>query len=234
MRTVWIWRGVALLLFLVGLGLIGARWMVLRNPPAVPFSGFTVSTPPAGGNSPIAAAFGDAQVDDAATLHLPPGNVYAQPGTWRTAGGEAFSLSSLQGRPAVVTFVYTACPDACPATLTELEQALALLPPALREDTARLALSFDPARDTPQALAALRDKLPLDGPRWRFLVPEASATLDALSPLFGFTYFRSGEEFAHTSMVGVIDADGHVTGRLTGNLADAQDLARRLQRVLTR
>ncbi|MBI3991809.1 MAG: SCO family protein [Candidatus Lambdaproteobacteria bacterium] len=232
MGKVWMWRGVALLLFLLGLGLIGARWMMLRTPAPVPISGFTVSAPAANNNSPIAAAFGDA--DDPAAANLPRGNVYALPGTWLTADGAEFSLATLRGRPAVVTFVYTTCPDACPAILAGMERAIALLPPALRDNTARLALSFDPVRDTPRALAAMRDKLPLDGPRWNFLVPRTTATLEALSPLFGFTYFQAGEEFAHTSLVGVVNADGQVTGRLTGNLADVQDLATRLQRVLTR
>ena len=65
--------------------------------------------------------------------------------------GQPFTLQSLRGKPSLLFFGFTHCPDVCPTTLFKLAQvkkAAAL--PGLQ-----IALiSVDPQRDTPQALAA--------------------------------------------------------------------------------
>jgi protein SCO1/2 len=64
--------------------------------------------------------------------------------------GRAFSLRDLQGRPTLVFFGFTHCPDVCPTTLVTLAKVrrLAALP-----DLRVLFVSVDPARDTPAVLA---------------------------------------------------------------------------------
>jgi len=43
------------------------------------------------------------------------------------ARGGTFDTRSLAGRPYLVTFLYTTCPDVCPMTLTDVHRALAKL-----------------------------------------------------------------------------------------------------------
>jgi protein SCO1/2 len=59
-------------------------------------------------------------------------------------------LRDLQGRPTLVFFGFTHCPDVCPTTLVTLAKVrrLAALP-----DLRVLFVSVDPARDTPAVLA---------------------------------------------------------------------------------
>ncbi len=62
----------------------------------------------------------------------------------------------LRGKWSLLFFGYTHCPDVCPATLAELARAYELLAqePGVLEDTQFIFISVDPARDTPETLAA--------------------------------------------------------------------------------
>jgi protein SCO1 len=65
--------------------------------------------------------------------------------------GRSFSSSALVGRPYVIFFGFTHCPDICPTTLLEMSNHLA----ALGADADKLAVVFvtvDPERDTPELL----------------------------------------------------------------------------------
>jgi protein SCO1/2 len=95
-----------------------------------------------GGDAPRASAVrtsGEAQIGGPFTLtnHL----------------GEQVTDESFRGRPMLIYFGFTYCPDVCPASLQVMGAALDQLPP---EDAAKfqpLLISVDPERDTPDALA---------------------------------------------------------------------------------
>jgi cytochrome oxidase Cu insertion factor (SCO1/SenC/PrrC family) len=88
----------------------------------------------------------------------------------------------------VIAFVYKSCHDAegCPAALAflqELDRRLAG-DPAVAARVRLESVSFDPAHDTPEKLAELRELMAPRGD-WRFLVPASSADLGALLRDFG-------------------------------------------------
>ncbi|WP_262271445.1 MULTISPECIES: SCO family protein [Microvirga] len=65
--------------------------------------------------------------------------------------GRPFTEENLKGRPFVVFFGFTHCPEVCPTTLYDLTQDMAALGP----DADRLQAAFitvDPARDTPELM----------------------------------------------------------------------------------
>lgn len=66
--------------------------------------------------------------------------------------GAPFSLSDLRGRPALVFFGFTNCPDICPTTLGEFKRVKSLLGRDADEVTF-VFVSVDPQRDTPERLA---------------------------------------------------------------------------------
>lgn len=68
--------------------------------------------------------------------------------------GQPFSTSSLQGRWHILFFGFTACPDICPTTLSDMRRLLSRLPPETREQLQVVLVSADPARDTPEQLKA--------------------------------------------------------------------------------
>lgn len=61
--------------------------------------------------------------------------------------GKPISLAEFKGKPVVLTFLYTNCPDECPLTAEKLHATLQDLGNAA-PDVGILAVSTDPARDT--------------------------------------------------------------------------------------
>lgn len=66
--------------------------------------------------------------------------------------GRVVTLSSLRGKPVVLTFLYTHCPDTCPV-VTEKFAALTRRMGAGSSQVAFVAVSVDPERDTPERVA---------------------------------------------------------------------------------
>ena len=77
--------------------------------------------------------------------------------------GAAITDADIKGRPFLVFFGYTHCPDICPATLFEVSEVMR----ALGKDadrTGALFITVDPERDTP---AAMKDYLSSFDPHLR-------------------------------------------------------------------
>ena len=96
--------------------------------------------------------------------------------------GEAASLPGLgEGAVAFVSFVYLSCGETCPlatASLADLDGRIAG-DEATAGRVELVTVSFDPERDTPEAMARLRAGLHPKG-RWRFLTAEST---DAVAPV---------------------------------------------------
>jgi protein SCO1 len=72
--------------------------------------------------------------------------------TFTSSTGEPLSLHDLKGRPVLLFFGYTSCPDVCPTTLGEFKQVKQQLGDAA-EQVAFVFISVDAPRDTPETLA---------------------------------------------------------------------------------
>jgi protein SCO1/2 len=68
--------------------------------------------------------------------------------------GKPMTLSSQQGSVIVLSFLYTQCPDVCPLTAERFRQAQQKLTDDERGRTVFVAVSVDPAHDTPEAVQA--------------------------------------------------------------------------------
>jgi protein SCO1/2 len=68
--------------------------------------------------------------------------------------GKAMTLSSQQGSVIVLAFLYTQCPDVCPLTAEQFRQAQQKLTDDESVHTLFVAVSVDPAHDTPAAVQA--------------------------------------------------------------------------------
>jgi protein SCO1 len=120
----------------------------------------------------------------------------------------AVSERDVLGRPAVVFFGFTYCPDVCPTTLSSMTANLA----RLEGQADRIGVFFvtvDPERDTPEAL----DKyLSAFDPRIRGLTG-APAEIARLAKSLGIYYARApgtGASYSmdHTASVILLDAQG--------------------------
>jgi protein SCO1/2 len=117
-------------------------------------------------------------------------------------------LDAHRGERLVVSMFYGTCPAACPALIDDLSRVVADAP-----DTHVLLVSFDPARDTPDQLAALVRAHHLDD-RWT-LSSAADGDARMLASAIGFKYRRLPDGgFTHTTAVVALDGEGHVLARM--------------------
>lgn len=85
--------------------------------------------------------------------------------------GKPVTDQDLKGRPFLVFFGYTHCPDICPATLFEMSEVLRALGPDA-DQTAALFITVDPERDT---LKAMKDYASSFDPHLLALTGDAAA-----------------------------------------------------------
>ena len=122
--------------------------------------------------------------------------------------GKAVSDEDMKGRPFLVFFGFTHCPDVCPTTLFDMSQMLRALGP----DAGRIGVLFitvDPERDTP---AVLKDYLSNFDPHLLGLTGDPAAVNAALKafrvyakkvPLEGGDYTMD-----HIAVVYLMDKNG--------------------------
>ncbi len=98
--------------------------------------------------------------------------------------GKTRTLDDFKGKVVVMFFGYTQCPDVCPTTLTEMEQAMNLLGPQSNQVQV-LFVTVDPQRDT---AAILKQYVPAFDPRFLGLRPADDAALDKVTKDFKIYY----------------------------------------------
>jgi protein SCO1/2 len=77
-----------------------------------------------------------------------PAGVRAPDFALRDQRGRRVTMKEYRGRPVVVTFLYSHCHDTCPIQAQQIKGAL----DQLSHDVPALAISVDPARDTPKSV----------------------------------------------------------------------------------
>ena len=93
-----------------------------------------------------------------------PDRVVARPDFVLTdTSGERYDFAErTHGRPTLVYFGYTNCPDECPTAMATVATALRQVPPELREQTVVVFVGTDPERDTPGAVRRFLDQFDSD------------------------------------------------------------------------
>ena len=145
--------------------------------------------------------------------------------------GKEISDQDMKGRPFLVFFGYTHCPDVCPTTLFDVSQMLKKLGPDANK-TAVLFITVDPERDTQ---AVLKDYMSNFDPRLLGLTGDRQAIDAAIKEYRVYAKkvpLKDGDyAMDHTAMVYLMDKDGHFIAPFDMNRtadAEAADLRRYL------
>ncbi|GGX82387.1 SCO family protein [Streptomyces minutiscleroticus] len=103
------------------------------------------------GNTPVAEVSAEEGTTKAATVLDRP---FEKPDLVLTdTHGEKYDLrKETEGRPTLIYFGYTNCPDVCPLTMNNLAVAKKQLPKAEQDELRVVFVTTDPERDTPAAL----------------------------------------------------------------------------------
>jgi protein SCO1/2 len=121
--------------------------------------------------------------------------------------GQVVDSSGLDGKVTAVTFLDTQCTQACPVIASAVGRALDRLPDDERRDVVALALSVDPAEDTPESVGAFLERHRVRGDLRYLVAPE-----DELRPVwdaFGvMASADSGSDDLHSAPVRIFDREG--------------------------
>jgi protein SCO1/2 len=98
--------------------------------------------------------------------------------------GKVRTLADFKGKVVVMFFGYTQCPDVCPTTLTEMQQAMALMGPQSNKVQV-LFVTVDPERDTAEIL---KQYVPAFDSRFLGLRPADEAALEKVTKDFKIYY----------------------------------------------
>jgi protein SCO1/2 len=118
----------------------------------------------------------------------------------RDQDGERVTMAAYRGRPIAVTFVYSTCEDTCPALVDQVRGAL----DDTGLDVPLLAVSVDPANDTPERARRFLNERRMTG-RARFLL----GTRAELAPVWkGYGVQPQTDALEHSATVVLVDAQG--------------------------
>ena len=122
--------------------------------------------------------------------------------------GQIVTEKNLQGRPTLIFFGFTHCPDVCPTSLFEISEVLR----AMGKDADRVNayfISVDPERDTANTM---KDYLSSFDPHLKGLTGDADAVAKVIS---GFRVYakkvplKDGDyTMDHTALIYLMDRDG--------------------------
>ena len=81
-----------------------------------------------------------------------------------TTGASFDFTDATSGRPTLLFFGYTNCPDVCPTTMADVAVALRGIEPATAEQVQVVFVTTDPGTDTPEVLGEYLDRFDADLP----------------------------------------------------------------------
>lgn len=149
--------------------------------------------------------------------------------------GETVSEKSFAGKPMLLFFGYTYCPDVCPTELQVMAEALRQLGDKA-SDIQPILVSIDPARDTPQVLA---DYVANFGPQLVGLTgtpDQVKAMADAYRVFYAKVENKDDPQaylMDHSSIIYLMGADGKFLKHFTYS-TDAKALAEGIAAALGR
>ena len=137
--------------------------------------------------------------------------------------GQPVTDQDMKGRPFLVFFGYTHCPDVCPTTLFDISQVLQKLGRDA-DRTGAIFITVDPERDTP---TVLKDYLSNFDPRVRGLTGDANAVNAAIKAYRVYAKkvpLEHGDyTMDHTAIVYLMDKNGRFVAPF--NLKQTPDAA---------
>jgi protein SCO1/2 len=148
--------------------------------------------------------------------------------------GQPFTDRELRGKVAIVSFMFTSCPDVCPILTTQLAGLRTNLLPQ-RQHVQLVSISVDPEKDTPAALKDFAKKHGADYPDWRFLTGPLAKLRDVVVQGFKQSLDRgdgSPSSIMHGSHIVLVDRKGMIRGFYRSDEQGFLLIARDARRVI--
>jgi protein SCO1/2 len=139
--------------------------------------------------------------------------------------GQTVTEASLRGRPTLIFFGFTHCPDVCPTSLSEISQVLQ----AMGADADRVNayfISVDPERDN---MAVMKDYMSSFDPHLKALTGDPQAVAKIISAYRVYARkvpLKDGDyTMDHTALIYLMDREGHFVAPFNLNRTPEQAAA---------
>ena len=155
----------------------------------------------------------------------PGGAPYHDRAQLHTQQGGTLEFGAPSPRWRIVTMFYASCPMACPLAIAALGHIDRQLSATQRAQLEILMLSFDPQRDTIEALRHVAEQRHLDGRHW-LLARSQPADVRWLSARLDIPYRKLPDgSFNHASVFILLDRNGKELARMSSGAPDAEFVA---------
>lgn len=148
------------------------------------------------------------------------------------ADGATVALADLRGHVVALTFIYASCADTCPMLTAKLVGVQRRLRAAEAARTRFVAITVDPARDTPEVLRAYGAGHGARPPGWVFLTGTPDEIRDVLHRYGVYARRNPGGDVDHTFLTSLVDADGVLRVQYLGVRFDPGEFLRDVRALL--
>jgi protein SCO1/2 len=142
-------------------------------------------------------------------------------------------LSDFAGKLLAVNFIYTSCPlpNFCLRLANNFNVLQKRFQRVLGRDLVLLTVTFDPAHDTPEVLAAYAGQWSADSARWHFLTGPTAA-IERVCDMFGVHAYGNEGQLDHSLHTVLIDRTQKLAANIEGNQFTAAQLGDLVQNLL--
>ena len=140
-----------------------------------------------------------------------------------TQDNQPLAWADLRGKPVVLTFIFTTCRSACPVLTAKLVDIQRRLPAEQKKILRFVAVSVEPAHDTPEVLKAYADNFGADLGAWSFLTGSPAVITDLARRYAVYVKRQPDESIDHTFLTSLIDRDGVIRVQYQGAQFDRDE-----------
>jgi len=129
-----------------------------------------------------------------------------------TQAGTAFEPGDLKGRVTLVSFIFTTCSGACPATTSRMVQVQQALKAKGHgpEHVRLLSITLDPVRDTPERLQRYLQVNNIDDASWAFLTGKPDEVNKVIHEWGMWAKPLPSGQLDHPSRIFLVDKKGRI------------------------
>ena len=103
------------------------------------------------------------------------------------------NMSQFKGKVVVITFIFTHCPDICPAVTYQMKKLSEELGDDYNESVVFLSVTVDPERDTPERLASFASTYDAS---WQFLTSTSDSPVGDMASVW-YDYGMEAVSYTH-------------------------------------
>jgi protein SCO1/2 len=137
----------------------------------------------------------------------PPAGIRLPDFALRSYTGESIRAADLRGKVLLVTFLDSQCTESCPVIASQIGRAIDLLTSDERRRVDAIAISTDPAEDTPERVRSFLGKQRAVG-RLDYLVGSEAEMRPLWTQMNILSSLETGEDTLHSAPVRIYDTRG--------------------------